>query len=145
MRQKSGISKTVLVLCATILLLAGCKDTDDDSSVIPNGTYTDNYGGSNTFTDSQWSDAYGATFSVVKTNRSDNYVIYQNSASNSYNPSKFSRVDFVEDSNSVLYYCQIAYDKDTAAEAEAVTTADRSDPANSGCSGFSWTKLTKSQ
>jgi len=144
MRLKPGIFKTIIALLVAILLMTGCKDTDSDS-IIPNGTYTDNYGGSHTFTDSQWSDAYGSTFAVIKKNEDIiTYVIYQNGASNSYNPSKFSRVDFTEDSSNQLYYCQIAYDKNTADEAEAVTTAVRTSPASSGCGSFAWTKLTKS-
>ena len=42
------------------------------------------------------------------------------------------------------YYCQIVYNKASLADAKADTAqADASDPANSGCGGFSWTKLTK--
>ena len=68
-------------------------------------------------------------------------MIAQNGAANAYYPSKFSRIDFTQDDNDDLYYCQIAYDKDTAAEAEAVDNADAED-LTGGCDGFSWSKLT---
>lgn len=124
--------------------MVGCKDTDDDSdSIIPNGSYSDNYGGSHTFSDTQWTDSWGSTFTVIEKITLADCVIYQNGANNTYNPSKFSRVDFAEDSSNDLYYCQIAYDKDTAAEAKSVTTADRDDLTGAGCDGFAWSKLTK--
>lgn len=142
MRIHNIFSRIALLLFATALLISGCKDTEDTDSIIPNGSYTDNYGASHTFSETEWTDSWGNTFAVVKKNRSSDYVIYQNDAGNAYNPSKFSRVDFTEDSNENLYYCQIAYDKDTADEAEAVTTADRND-LDGGCNGFAWSQLTE--
>ena len=131
--------KTMMIGLATVLLLIGCKAADSDN-ILPNGTYMDNFSGTHVFTSSQWNDSFGGTYTAVGADWDENYIIYQNSASNSYNPSKFSRVDFTQDENKDLYYCQIAYDKDTAAAAEAVTDADANDLAG-GCSGFSWSKL----
>ena len=134
------LSKTILVLLVTALFLIGCKAEDSEPSIFPDGTYTDNWGYTQEFTDSQWANDT-STFSILERNESGKYMIAQNGANNAYNPSKFSRIDFTKDSNDDLYYCQIAYDKDTAAEAEAVETADAND-LTGGCGGFSWSKLT---
>ena len=39
-----------------------------------------------------------------------------------------------------IYFCQIAFDKETEADALAVTTADKTD-LKAGCAGFGWTEL----
>jgi hypothetical protein len=136
------IFKFLLIAFTAVILLAGCKAVEsDEASIFPDGTYSDDFGGTHVFTTTQWTDSFGAAFTVIDTNEEEKYIIYQNSASNTYNPSKFSRVDFTLDSNDNLYYCQIAYDKDTVAMAEAVADADANDLAG-GCSGFAWSKLT---
>jgi len=82
-----------------------------------------------------------SSYTLIKGNATGKYFIGLNNADNAWNASKYSRFDWAK-SGTDLYYCQSAYNKATAAEAEAVTTSDSSDPANSGCGGFPWTKLT---
>ena len=137
---------SILILVAIAVALFGCKAV----SILPSGTYTEDSFGTvftHVFSSTSWtiSSSFGdSSFTVISTNTSDSYIIYQNGANNSFNPEKYSRVDFAVDSDDDLYYCQIAYDKASADEAEAVDTADSSDLTSSGtgCSGFSWSKLT---
>ncbi|MFO0611708.1 MAG: hypothetical protein U0414_03905 [Polyangiaceae bacterium] len=82
-----------------------------------------------------------STFHVQVYDNATFVIGAQNDAANLYNPGKFSRYDwtFVQ---SELYVCQTAFDKDTLADALATPAADPSDPANDGCGGFAWSKLT---
>lgn len=106
----------------------------------PIGNYVDNYNGTHTISAGLWANGK-SYYTITKNDTTSKFFIAQNGVTNSYNASKYSRFDWViSDSN--LYYCQSAYDKDTAAEAEAVNTADSSDPTSSGCSSFAWSKLT---
>lgn len=140
-----NLFKTISIILTVAFLLAGCKAADSESSILPDGSYTDNWGDTHVFTSTLWEQTYSydgsiGTYAVVKANASGKYIIYQNDAGNDYNPSKFSRLDFAQDTNEDLYYCQIAYNKDSATEAEAMIDADAND-LTSGCDGNPWTKL----
>lgn len=72
-------------------------------------------------------------------------VVYtHNPASAPYNPKKFSKFVYTQPVNDSFYFCQIVYDAETLAAAQADTkVADATTPATSGCSSFPWTKATK--
>ena len=97
--------------------------------------------------DTKWtmSSEYGVSiFHITQIDKDNDYIIAQNDDDEtySYNPSLWSRFDYVIDGNDI-YYCQIAYDAASKNAAEAVTTADRTDLTTAGCNGFPWSKMTK--
>ncbi len=111
-----------------------------------NGVWDTNFSSVLTVTADSWSEvsSFGTDSRSIKefTNQ-DNTLIYQQSSDDAYNPSKYGRVRWTEPANNVFYYCTEVYGKTTIDEVKADTTrADESDPANSGCGGFSWTKAT---
>ncbi|HEY5957204.1 MAG TPA: hypothetical protein VIV60_11645 [Polyangiaceae bacterium] len=106
------------------------------------GSYLDSYQGSHVITAAAWvMGGQGAsTFHLLVLSNAQRYLIAENDAANPYNPSKFSRFDWLSDETGALYYCQTAYAAESAAAALAVPAAVESDLAK-GCAGFPWTKL----
>ena len=127
-----------------MLVATGCSSDDPPLSII--GNYTDPWGGTHEITALTWTATYGTSPSVYHIqyylNESE-YLVAQNDSLNTFNPDLFSRFDWTTFGGS-LYYCQSAYDKLTAGEANAEATADRTDPTAGGCgvSSFTWDLLT---
>ena len=123
-------------------------DTDSEEPVKTHkliGRYADSWGGSHIISNTAWFDPSEYGDSLCHITQFDNekgFIIAQNDKVKSYNPEKWSRFDFTE-KDGKIYFCQIAYDKESEAEALAVTDADRTDPATSGCGDYSWTELTE--
>ena len=104
------------------------------------GSYSDNWGSHHVITNSTWTTG-SSVFHVSIVNNGAKYLIAQNDQSNTWNPCLWSRYDWTR-SEGKLYYCQTAYNAATEAAALATPPADPSDPATSGCGGFSWTELS---
>ena len=133
-----------LLAMAALIALAGCSDDDDEVLEIT-GTYEDDFGTMHVITGSTWTQTPGDStliFKIVSFNNGQDFLVAQNDASNAFNPDLFSRFDWTT-FESKLYQCQIAFAEETAAAAEAVTTADRTEPTAGGCGGFTWTGMTK--
>jgi hypothetical protein len=91
-------------------------------------------------TNEEWTtDAY--VFWISSYDNASRVAIAQNDTANDYNPDLWSRFDWYDDGTS-LWYCQTAYDAASEADAEATPAATTTDPATTGCGGFSWTNLT---
>lgn len=139
-RRASRRTLAAAILLLILTCVAGCRADDDKQAKLTiAGTYVDEFGTTQTITSSSWSDSYGNVFNIRTYSNLDQYVLAQNSASNTYNPSLYSRFDWTY-SNSDLYYCQSVFDGATQADAYA-GSADASD-ISGGCGGFSWTNLT---
>ena len=109
------------------------------------GRYSDSYGGSHIISNTAWfqPSEYGDTiFHITQFDSEKDFIIAQNDAVKSWNPEKWSRFDYTE-KDGRIYYCQVVFDAETEADALAVTNADRTDPATSGCSGYPWTELVE--
>ncbi|HWP05218.1 MAG TPA: hypothetical protein VNN72_05725 [Polyangiaceae bacterium] len=96
--------------------------------------------------DAAWSMTNGVGTDMVTT--TDFVITSFDNATNTVileDPSgKFNRWQWTDVDGDAFYYCMVAFNLDSAEDAENSTeTADDSDPENSGCGGFSWTKLTK--
>jgi len=121
-------------------------DTTVGTDLAINGVYTDNFGADHTVTNALWTYAYGAYppsyFAITTYDNAERYAIAQNDVVNSYYGGLFSRFDWLVDSNDAIWFCQTTFTAATEADALATLRPDDSDPANSGCSGFSWTNLT---
>jgi hypothetical protein len=107
-----------------------------------------------------WEDAWGTTLvatkdlwvstydgghpSLIHVTHYDNdedFFVGQNGMANSYNPGKWSRVDWVEDVNGTFHYCTSHYNAETEAEAMvAPASLDHSDYLGKGCGG--WTMFS---
>jgi len=126
-----------------LLLLSACG-ADAELEIL--GSWKSNYEALEKIDATSWtstSSGFTTTYSMVKFDNEANMVITQNASDASYDPDKFNKIvwtDIVEDT---FYYCMVDYSQETAELAETSTvSADVSDPGNSGCGGFTWTKLT---
>lgn len=73
-----------------------------------------------------------------------NVLVTQNPPDAEFFPDAFNRVVWTEPAGDVFYYCFVEFGLDTLAEArDSTATADASDPDNSGCGGFAWTRLRR--
>jgi len=126
--------------CFATCLALGCGDDAVDQGPIEvGGTWASNFGFDETISDTGW-----GTAAIISFDNSKNFAITQQPADDMFNPSKFSKVVWTEPELDRFFYCTVAFGLATADEAEASTkSADASDPANGGCGGFSWTKLTR--
>jgi hypothetical protein len=84
-----------------------------------------------------WTDSYG-DYRVTQHDDDQRFLVAQNAPSNEYNPSKWSRFDWIAD-GTTMWYCQTAYAAADEASALATPRGDDTDPANGGCNTFSWT------
>jgi hypothetical protein len=104
------------------------------------GVYDDSFMSVQTITADDWNGA-----KIVGYDNDANIVYTQAPADDMFNPSKFGKTVYTEPKNGSFYFCMVEFALDTLADAKASkTTADASDPDNSGCGGdFPWTKATK--
>jgi hypothetical protein len=107
------------------------------------GSYVDDFGGGHEITGATWamSGQAAAAFELRLLSNAGRYLVAQNSATNSFNPGKFSRFDWARGADQAFYYCQTVYNAETQAAALAATAADSTN-LQAGCGGFSWSKLT---
>lgn len=136
------MKRTGLLSICLFALLAACgeeKKEQDPLEII--GTYEDGFGYTHLITATTWDQGDMGIFHITRYDNEKDFLIAQNDAVKSYNPGKWSRIDWVWQAND-LYICQIAYDKETATAAEAETGADPTDPEQGGCNNYPWSKLT---
>ncbi len=125
---------------------AGCaivEDDEDPPTLEIAGTYGDDFGGTHEITQTTWTTSgYGTSiFHIAVYDNNRDFLAAQNDGGNEWSPGLFSRFDWNSVQN-VLYFCQTVFSAETLAEAEAADITDRSDPANGGCGGFPWSKLS---
>lgn len=117
----------------------GCEDDGDAIDIA--GEYDDGFGGTLLIEDCA---IYGSSVSSV--DNDEQYFVLQNSCDDMFSPGKWSRYEWAwvigDAGEPELYLCTSVYDADSEADAIAADRADDSDPANDGCSGFPWSKLT---
>lgn len=101
--------------------------------------WEDPWGFEQNVTQAQWTTGD----SVFHTSQFDNvekFLVAHNDANNQWSPDKWSRFDWTWDEMGQLYYCQIAFDKESEQDALAAREANRQD-LDTGCAGFSWSAL----
>jgi len=104
------------------------------------GDWVDNWGGSHTVKEWQWTSGE-SSFAVTAYDTEAGWIVAQNAPDNEYNPDLWSRFEWTQ-ADGQLYFCQVAYNAETEADALAAGPADDSDPANGGCSSFAWSELS---
>jgi hypothetical protein len=80
---------------------------------------------------------------VVAFDNDENEAVTHNPDDAMYSPDTYSKVVWTEPGDDGFYYCIVDFgleSKQAAADSDKV--ADDSDPENSGCGMFGWTKLT---
>lgn len=103
------------------------------------GVWSTNFGGYSEISEQKWDDATVHTW-----NLDGRWAVTQNPANDQYNPSKFNRMVWTAPVGDSVYVCTVAYGLGTAQLAlDSTATADATAPDASGCGGFAWTKLTK--
>jgi len=107
------------------------------------GDYLGDYEDTYEITETAWTSATFGVFNISAYSNEDDYLIAQNDESNEYSPNLWSRFDWTFNSGE-LFYCQIAYDAATEADALAATDANKTD-LSTGCSSFAWSKLTPTE
>ena len=108
------------------------------------GVNVDEWATEHTVTDDVWVQAssFGTgIYNISQFDNTDNFAIAQNDASNTLNPSLWSRLDWTWYQDA-FYVCQTAFDAADEAAALATAPADATDPPTGGCGGFSWSNLT---
>jgi hypothetical protein len=154
------MTKAFLVLglfCASSVL-AGCGDADDpplnpieeQGELEIKGTWDSSFGGVDTITDDTWLEEGGEgdtayTFEqlIVSYLNDENELVTEVAGMDGASPT-YSRTVWTEIDGDSFYFCTTDFLLSSAAAAEARNTVpDDSDPDNSGCGDFSWTKLTR--
>ncbi len=98
--------------------------------------------GDMTFDETITADTWGFA-SIIEYDNDKNVVITQNPDGTDDFANTYSRIVYLEPEADSFYYCTTDFGKKTLKEAQdASTEADSSDPDNSGCGTFPWTKLT---
>ena len=102
------------------------------------GAYTSNFGTDEDITETHWGDA-----TIEDWDNDANWAVTRNPDDAAFGPGTYSKVAWTEPSEGAFYYCIADYGRDTLEAARTSTQAvDASDPDNTGCGGFSWTKLS---
>ena len=125
--------RIVSVLFAFIIF-TGCASEQESLQ----GTWSTNFDTEETITADAWGDN-----TIEQWNAADNTVIVRVPDDAEWSPGTFSKIIYTDPVESSFYYCTAAFGKESldAALNEAVSVDD-SDPDNSGCGDFSWTKMT---
>jgi hypothetical protein len=156
MTKRTNSNPFFLVALAAALGLAstGCDGDDDEAPTDTTPKHIEVAGSwenvafseEDVIDDSSWSQTYmGGTdaalatdFTITKFDNATNTVILEDPSG------RFNRWQWTDVAGDAFYYCMVAFNLESAEGAENSTDrADDSDPENSGCGGFSWTKLTK--
>jgi hypothetical protein len=112
---------------------------DDTAKLEVAGLWDDNFGGWTLIDSEKWGD-----YAVNEFDNEANWAITQNAADDEYNPSKYNYVVWTEAAEDGSWWtCTVAFGIETIEAARTTeNTSDDSDPANSGCGDFGWTKMT---
>lgn len=123
---------------------SGCGDfswtklTDSKLVLEVRGDYWSNYDTGEVISTEGWDKA-----KVVSFDNENNWVITQNAVDAEFSPGKFNRIVWTEPKDGSFYYCTVDFGLDSEDDAKnSMKMADDSDPENSGCGDFGWTKLT---
>jgi hypothetical protein len=101
------------------------------------GAWVDGFGFDHEFSSVSWDGAR-----LAKYDNAANVAIAQFPASDPWNPLKYSKQVWTELADGSFWQCTVAFSAETQAAAESAPDADASDPANGGCGGFGWSRMT---
>jgi hypothetical protein len=131
------------VFAVVALLGLGIAPIAAQSGGGPRGNFLDDYGSWHTVNDSLWVHHPWARYHIENWDSGGQFLIARNAATNSTDASAWTRIDWTKLEGMAPWewaFCLSAYKAGSAAEAEAVTIADRGKP-RTGCNGFPFTRL----
>ena len=103
------------------------------------GTWDDNFGGTTSITNAVWGEQ-----AVIAFDASARWAVTQNPADAQWMPNTFNRVVWTDVADNVFHVCTVDFALATVEAARTSTqTADATDPDNSGCGMFTWTRLER--
>jgi hypothetical protein len=163
------MTKTILFLGMSSIsaLLFGCGGDDEvpenpiPSEIEIEGTWASNFGSVETIDSTSWTitssssgeggaggeagEPFPPTVSRIEEFSNDsNEVVTQNPEDAAFSPGLYNRIVWTEIEGKSFFYCTTDFGIESSAAAQALNThADASDPENSGCGDFPWTKLTR--
>ena len=105
------------------------------------GEYLDYWGTNHIIDETQWATDWGIWY-ITEINPTEQFLVAQNDAADSYYPNLWSRFDWTVDPSGHTWYCQTSFSSISEAAAAAVAPADPTNPGVTGCGGFAWTDLT---
>jgi hypothetical protein len=138
-------SLTSLMTVGLALALFACGGDDEPPPVVEPlqgdleviGTWESQFGGDFVITKTTWD-----TATVREYSNATNTAYVQNPATDMFNPNKFAKNVWTNTVDGNFYYCTIDFGFETLDAAKASTkVADSTNPGQSGCGGFPWTKL----
>lgn len=142
--------RTVLLSFVMLFGLIACDDGGDtggdagvgELSLV--GTWVDPFATEHVISMTQWTQTLNgmtSVFDILTFDTDSKVIIAENAADNMFAPGKFSRFDWTQVDDR-LFFCQSAFDKDTAEDAADSPSADPTDPTTGGCGGmFPWSEL----
>lgn len=146
----------MLYISAVLALFIGCTpegdvdpdtDTDFDTDtggqtqdpITITGAWADNWGGYHTIDSTVW--AWDENRYLISSyDNIEQRIFAQNDIGNSFFGGLWSRFDWTQIEDT-YWYCHSTFDAESEAEARERTAPDASDPQESGCGGFAWSRL----
>ncbi len=108
------------------------------SAVEVAGTWKTNFGSEEQINRQAWGFAWLRAFTNGK-----NVAYTQNPEDAKYGPSTFNKLTWTTTKDGKWFYCTVDFGLKSLADAQKSTKeADATDPAKSGCGGFSWTEMS---
>jgi hypothetical protein len=108
------------------------------------GKWTDPFNGKHSISANKWTTDYGtpATDAIIYYNVINSFLIIQKPANDTWNPAKYQKIVLTQ-FNGSWYTCTLSpFDSATATAAAGIADSSvKTDPENSGCGGFSWTRM----
>lgn len=135
-----------LLVALLAIAVSACGDDPAPSPepIAIAGDWIDQWDGPHTVTSETW-DMGDALFAIVTYDNDAEFAIAQNDAGNEFSPGLWSRFDWTTDGDGQLWFCQTVFDAASREAAEETAPADPTDPATTGCAGFSWTSLDEAE
>jgi len=138
--QKNAI-KLLLILSLTLCI--SCTYNRQNVPDYMDGTFQDDYNIEFEITKKLFFQKPNARFYILKWNMEEQYFIAKNDSLNPYDPSLYSRIDWMKFENMLPYewgFCLSVYDAISADSAEVVNVVDRSKP-KTGCNGYPFSRM----
>jgi hypothetical protein len=109
------------------------------------GSYDTQFGTTETITATTWE--FGIEAAIVDWDNEANWAVTQNPEDAETSPNAFNKVVWTEpDAQGAFYYCTVDFGLETEEAARTTDkTADDSNPEESGCGEFAWTKMTPAE
>ena len=139
---RSSLLLACLLACSAANAQPGCAAKPNAKPDIE-GNYLDNFGGPQEVMDRFWISGQ-LIFKICSVDNTKGQIIAWNGDADDdpYNPGKFSRFDWIKKANR-LWYCQIVFDAQTEADAQAAAPPDAKDPRIAGCGQSEWSSMAR--